>query len=223
MPSEMRKRDLVVADTREQVARISALARRVRVASRDVSDGVVRRAGERIGVGDSIMTHRNSTDHDVANRETWTVLETDPAGMTVAGAAGRRRLPAEYVLKDVELAYATTAYGAQGVTVETSHVLAGESAGGASTYVGMTRGRERNVAHLVADSVDEARRHWIAGVRARPGRPRPGARRSSGRGRHRTERANARCPMRRRSRPRGPQPDFRPRFPATDPGPGIGF
>ena len=61
----------------------------------------------------------------------------------------------------VELAYATTAYGAQGSTVPTSHVLIGEHTGAASAYVGMTRGRERNVAHLVAESVDDARRQWV--------------------------------------------------------------
>ena len=61
----------------------------------------------------------------------------------------------------VELAYATTAYGAQGSTVPVSHVLVGERTGAASAYVGMTRGRERNVAHLVAESVEDARRLWI--------------------------------------------------------------
>ena len=77
------------------------------------------------------------------------------------GDAGRRVLPADYVRRHVELAYATTAYGAQGSTVPVSHVLVGEHTGAASAYVGMTRGRERNVAHLVAESVDDARRQWI--------------------------------------------------------------
>lgn len=215
--------DLVVTDTREQVARINALARRVRVDSGDVSDGVVTRAGERIGVGDSIMTRRNNTDHDVANRETWTVLDIDPAGMTVSGAAGRRHLPPEYVLKDVELAYATTAYGAQGVTVGTSHVLVGESAGAASTYVGMTRGRERNVAHLVADSVDEARRQWIA-VFARD-RADLGPTHAARRAVDDIERygANVRRPVHRAPRPRRPDLDLGPRTPIVRSGPGIGF
>ena len=74
-------------------------------------------------------------------------------------AVARCRWPTR---EHVELAYATTAYGAQGSTVPTSHVLVGEHTGAASAYVGMTRGRERNVAHLVADSTDDARTQWIA-------------------------------------------------------------
>ena len=215
--------DLVVTDTREQVARINALARRMRVDIGDVSDGVVTRAGELIGVGDPIMTRRNDTDHDVANRETWTVLDIDPAGMTVTGAAGQRRLPPEYVLKDVELAYATTAYGAQGVTVGTSHVLVGESAGAASTYVGMTRGREHNVAHLVADSVDEARRQWIA-VFARD-RADLGPTHAARQAVDDIDRygANARRPVRRTPQPRRPEPDLGSRAPTVGSGPGIGY
>jgi exodeoxyribonuclease V alpha subunit len=77
------------------------------------------------------------------------------------GEAGRRRLPAAYAREHVELAYATTAYGAQGSTVPISHVLVGEHTGAASAYVGMTRGRERNVAHLVAETMDDARRRWV--------------------------------------------------------------
>ena len=82
--------------------------------------------------------------------------------LEVVGAAGRRTLPVEYATEHVELAYASTSYGAQGATVPTSHVLVGEQTGAASAYVGMTRGRERNVAHLVAESIDDARGQWIA-------------------------------------------------------------
>ncbi|MDN5745096.1 MAG: hypothetical protein L0H31_08240 [Nocardioidaceae bacterium] len=82
--------------------------------------------------------------------------------LTVQGEAGQRVLPSSYVRAHVELAYATTAYGAQGNTVPISHVAVGEHTGAASAYVGMTRGRERNVAHLVATSVEDARNQWIA-------------------------------------------------------------
>jgi hypothetical protein len=37
----------------------------------------------------------------------------------------------------------------------------GETTGAAAAYVGMTRGRHRNTAHLVAESVEEARDQWI--------------------------------------------------------------
>jgi len=153
--------ELVVADTREQVARINGLAHQVRKAVGEVTDAVVTASGERIGVGDKIATRRNDRDTDVANRETWTVLACDNGTLTLHGNAGKRVLPPDYVRAHVELAYATTAYGAQGSTVPTSHVLIGEHTGAASAYVGMTRGRERNVAHLVAESVEDARTQWI--------------------------------------------------------------
>ena len=40
-------------------------------------------------------------------------------------------------------------------------VALGETTGAASAYVAMTRGRHHNTAHLVANSLDEARRQWI--------------------------------------------------------------
>lgn len=81
--------------------------------------------------------------------------------LTVRGRDGERSLPTEYVREHVELAYATTVYGAQGETVPTAHLLVGDATGAAAAYVGMTRGRHRNTAHLVADSLEEARSQWI--------------------------------------------------------------
>lgn len=154
--------ELVVADTREQVAQINGLAHQVRVATGEVSGALLTTSGEMIGVGDRVATRRNDTEVGVANRELWTVVGSQHGALEVVGDAGRRTQPAGYAIEHVELAYATTAYGAQGSTVPTSHLLVGEHTGAASAYVGMTRGRERNVAHLVADSTDDARSQWIA-------------------------------------------------------------
>jgi len=153
--------DLVVADTREQVAKINGLAHQVRTAVGEATDGVIADSGERIGVGDKIATRRNDHETDVANRETWTVLACNNGALAVRGDSGKRVLPPDYVRQHVELAYATTAYGAQGSTVPVSHVLIGDHTGAASAYVGMTRGRERNIAHLVAESVEDARKQWV--------------------------------------------------------------
>jgi hypothetical protein len=154
--------ELVVADTREQVAQINGLAHQVRVTTGEVTGGQLTTTGEQIGIGDRIATRRNDTGIGVANRELWTVVGSQHGALEVVGEAGCRTLPVEYAVEHVELAYATTAYGAQGSTVPTSHVLVGEHTGAASAYVGMTRGRERNVAHMVADSTDDARSQWIA-------------------------------------------------------------
>ena len=156
---------LVVADTREQAARINGTAHQVRTITGEVTggaaDAVITAAGERVGVGDRVATRRNDPGIDVANRETWTVIDTQHGDLTVAGEAGRRTLPADYVRDHVELAYATTAYGAQGSTVPTAHVLIGDHTTASSAYVAMTRGRDHNTAHLVATSLQDARRQWV--------------------------------------------------------------
>ena len=118
--------------------------------------------GERIGLGDRVATRRNDPDLGVANRQTWTVTGLGEDGsLTFRGRGRDRVLPAEYANRFVELAYATTVHGAQGETVDRAHVAIGDTTGAAAAYVAMTRGRDGNTAHLVAESVEEARRQWV--------------------------------------------------------------
>ncbi|MEU6134753.1 AAA family ATPase [Nocardioides sp. NPDC047086] len=151
----------VITDTRDAAQRINTMAHHTNPPARRSSRDLVTDGGERISVGDTIATLRNDPDADVANRETWTVIAIGRHGLTIAGEAGRRHLPMSYARQAVELAYATTAYGIQGATVPTAHVLIGHHSSAASAYVAMTRGRHVNVAHLVADSFDDARQQWI--------------------------------------------------------------
>lgn len=161
---------LVIADTRDKVGALNAAIRdRRRDAALRHGEQTgerpgepLTRRGERIGLGDRVATRRNDRDLAVANRDTWTVAGIGEDGsLLVAGRAGQRALPAEYVREHVELAFTTTAYGAQGETVDSAHLALGETTGAASAYVGMTRGRNYNTAHLVAESVDAARSQWV--------------------------------------------------------------
>jgi hypothetical protein len=170
----------VVADTRKQVNELNAAIRNRLVTDGRVDDVrvVTTRAGQRIGAGDRIATRRNDRDLEVANRDTWTVTAVGrrggllvtagtatgdvPRGDVTPAGARIRVLPADYVTEHVELAYASTAYGVQGDTVPAAHVVIGDRTGAASAYVGMTRGRVSNTAHLVAADVAEARAQWIA-------------------------------------------------------------
>jgi len=153
---------LVIADTRDQVGALNAAIRDRRHGTGERAGEPVTRRGERIGPGDRVATRRNDRDLAVANRDTWTVAGIGEDGsLDVTGRAGQRTLPAEYVREHVELAFTTTAYGAQGETVESAHLALGETTGAASAYVGMTRGRHRNVAHLVAESIEDARSQWV--------------------------------------------------------------
>jgi exodeoxyribonuclease V alpha subunit len=155
---------LIVADTREQVSTLNAAIRDERLTTdpRMLPTALTTSAGERVGLGDRIATRRNDRALGVANRDTWVITSVrDDGGVTVTGRGGDRLLPARYVQEDVELAYATTVHGAQGETVDSAHLLVGETTGAAAAYVGMTRGRDRNIAHLVADNLDEARSQWV--------------------------------------------------------------
>ncbi len=158
--------DLVVADTREHVASLNAAIRDQRradpAARATRRDSMVTARGERIGLGDRVATRRNDPDLGVANRQTWTVTGIGEDGSLILHGHGRdREIPAEYATRFVELAYATTVHGAQGETVDRAHVAIGDTTGAAAAYVAMTRGRHGNTAHLVAESVEEARRQWV--------------------------------------------------------------
>ncbi|MQW77078.1 relaxase domain-containing protein [Nocardioides sp. dk4132] len=154
---------LVITDTREQVGTLNSAIRDRRHGEPGERTGeLTTRRGEQIALGDRVATRRNDRNLEVANRDTWTVAGVgDDASLFVTGRAGQRTLPAAYVSDHVELAFTTTAYGAQGETVDSAHLALGETTGAASAYVGMTRGRHRNVAHLVAETVDDARSQWV--------------------------------------------------------------
>ena len=157
---------LVVVDTREQAAALNAAVRDQLVTADAVDDtrATITHAGQRLGVGDTVVTRRNDPQLAVANRDSWTVNRVyRDGGITVAGPhRGSRDLPPGYVAGHVELGYAVTGYGAQGDTAEAAHLLMGEGTTAASVYVGMTRGRWANTAHLVADDLDDAREQWIS-------------------------------------------------------------
>jgi len=157
---------LVMADTRDQVTALNGAIRDRLVAADHVDDrlGFVTGGGERLGVWDRVMTRRNDRDLTVANRDTWTITGIGSNGtLTVHGdaRAGFPSLPAAYAHEHVELAYATTVHGAQGETTHTGHLVLGEHTSAVAAYVAMTRGREDNVAHLVAEDLDEARQVWV--------------------------------------------------------------
>lgn len=156
---------LVMADTREQTSALNGAIRdRLAAAGRvDDTHTVATHAGERLGVGDQVATRRNDRDLGVSNRDTWTITAIDTDGsLTLRGrrATDLRRIPGDYARHHVELAYATTVYGAQGETAHSGHLMLGEHSSAASAYVAMTRGREHNLAHLVAEDDKDAHRQW---------------------------------------------------------------
>jgi exodeoxyribonuclease V alpha subunit len=124
----------LVVDTRDEATALNAAIRDRLVATGQVDDGhaTTTQPGQRIGVGDRIATRRNdrylrrqprhADRHRGRQNEQLTVNDSD---------AGQRVLPADYVQRHVEVAYATTAHGVQGDTVTAAHLIIGEQTGAA--------------------------------------------------------------------------------------------
>ena len=128
--------------------------------------------GSAASTGDTIITRRNNrklrttaTDF-VKNGDRWTVTTAHTRGRN-AGAldvvhlhTGRHlRLPADYVAEHVQLGYATTVHGAQGVTADTSHTVTAGAESRQQLYVALTRGRQAN--HLYLNAAMDGDEHSI--------------------------------------------------------------
>jgi hypothetical protein len=114
-------------------------------------------------VGDVIATRRNDRSietnrHEmIRNRNTFTITALQHDGRIAAvGDTGLVILPASYVANHVELAYAVTAMGAQGRTVDHAITVIDGVTDVRNIYVPMTRGRESNHAYLTTDGEDTA-------------------------------------------------------------------
>lgn len=162
--------EAITAATNDDARVLNERIRSERVGRGEVDDArtVFGRDGLPIGKGDVIQTRRNDSEVGVANRQTWTVqhVHDDGALSVVETVNGRKRhrtvtLPAGYVTEDAHLAYAVTAYGVQGATVDAAHTLLSDGLDAAGVYVGMTRGRETNILHIVATDLDHAKQQFV--------------------------------------------------------------
>jgi hypothetical protein len=122
--------------------------------------------GTRAGVGDLIVTRRNDRRLRplrggwVRNGDRWRVTDVLTDGSVVAQRLGKGVgasvvLPAPYVADHVDLGYAITAHRAQGITVDTAHVVVTGSTTRENLYVAMTRGRDSNIAYVALDRLDD--------------------------------------------------------------------
>lgn len=162
--------EAVTVTSNDEARTINACIRDERVARGEVDDQrtVSGSDGLSIGAGDLIQTRKNNTEIGVANRQQWIVQHVEQDGSLRVRETGDERkrqrtvrLPAEYVAEHAHLSYAATAYGVQGATVDGSHTILTDATSAASVYVGMTRGRESNVLHIVAENQADARAQFI--------------------------------------------------------------
>lgn len=170
---QRRDGEAVTVTSNDEARAVNARIREERVARGEVDDArtVTGSDGLPIGAGDVIQTRKNNTSIGVANRQNWVVQRVEQDGVLrvrEAGSGRKRqrtvRLPAEYVAEHAHLSYAATAYGVQGATVTGSHTIPTEAISAAGVYVGMTRGREQNLLHVVAESQEQAREQFVAAM-----------------------------------------------------------
>jgi len=132
--------------------------------------------GTRVFVGDQVATRRNDASvvaadgTAVRNRQTWTATAIGEDGsLTVDDRQrGRVRLPKDYVARHVELGWAVTGYGNQGVTVDHGICVVEPASTRAGIYVAMTRGRGRNLAWVLDRTGLEDAEEVFAAAIARP-------------------------------------------------------
>ena len=158
---------VLVAETREDVSALNQRARADLILDGTLTPGreVELTDGTAAGVGDTIITRRNDRRlHNgkdwVRNGDTWTIKGIRDDGSVTIRKTGRRFggiivLPTAYVADHVDLGYAVTAHRAQGVTVDTAHVLVEPTTTRENFYVAMTRGKHANRAYVILDRPDE--------------------------------------------------------------------
>jgi DNA primase catalytic core len=161
---------LLLAATRETVTALNARARTDRLAALGGPAGpeVALADGTRAGTGDPIITRTNDRRLPlgaadwVKNGDRWTVTAVHDDGalaVTHTRSARRIALPAGYVAEHVQLGYATTVHGAQGVTADTCHTVLTGSESRQLLYVALSRGRSAN--HLYLATVGDGDPHSI--------------------------------------------------------------
>jgi AAA domain/TrwC relaxase len=154
------KNVLLLAGSNGEAAELSR-----RVQAKLIQLGTVQRPqaalsdGNQAGTGDLIRARLNTTINAVGrkltNRDTLKIT-----GWKGPSAQVRRReldgtwtspflVPRDYLAGSAELDYAGNTHVGQGRTVDTAHLLVTGTLSRRSLYVGLTRGRESNTAHIV--------------------------------------------------------------------------
>ena len=147
-----------------------------------------------IGAGDVIPTRKNDSTLGVANRQTWTVQSIGGDGTvwaieTASGAKHQRSVPCPPRTSPSTRTWPTPPppTASRAPPPPSAHTVLSEALDASGVYVGMTRGRNANVLHIVADDLDDAREQFVdalqrdradRGLQAQP--PTPGRRRGAG-------------------------------------------
>jgi TrwC relaxase/AAA domain len=151
---------LLLAGSNTEAAELSRRAQARLVAMGAVgSPQAVLSDGNRAGVGDLVRARLNTQidagGRKLTNRDTlkitgWWGPDAEVRRQRCDGTwTGPFRVPRSYLARHAELGYAGNVHVAQGRTVDTVHLLVTSTLSRQALYVGMTRGRQANTAHVV--------------------------------------------------------------------------
>ncbi|GAB3751246.1 MobF family relaxase [Microlunatus parietis] len=172
------RRSLLIVDSNEQAARLSGDLRARLVDLGRVDDERTVQLGLQglfAGAGDVVQARENAwhlagyagNRRAPRNRDEFKITDVHDDGSITCAPIDRDtgrpvdgetlRLPADYVSDKLALGYAYTVHAVQGVTVDTTHSVVSARTGADALYVGMSRGRHANTAHVVTrDRPDQA-------------------------------------------------------------------
>jgi hypothetical protein len=166
------KRTLLLAGTNEEAARLSRLVRERRIERGQINGRreVMLRDGNPAGTGDLVRARLNTTinaaGRRLTNRDTLRLAGFAGSGRDRVALAQRQTgagewsapfgVPVSYLGQHAELAYAGNVYTSQGMTVDTGLLVASEAMTLEMLYVGLTRGRQENIALVVTGPADPA-------------------------------------------------------------------
>ena len=167
--SDAGRASILVTESSHTVRALNERARAERLVQEGATDEqeIELGDGSRASIGDIVITRRNNRTLRTAGRgwvkngDRWRIADIRRDGAIVVARLDPRRrdsavLPPEYVVQHLDLGYAVTAHRAQGVTVDTSHVVVTPATTRENLYVAMSRGRESNIAYVALDLPDDS-------------------------------------------------------------------
>ena len=166
------KQALLLAGSNEEAARLARLARDRRIERGQIGGRreITLIDGNPAGAGDLVRARLNTSidaaGRRLTNRDTLRLITFRGSGKDRFAVAERQTAPGQwsapfavpvsYLEQSAELAYAGNVYTSQGMTVDTARLVVSAGMNREMLYVGMTRGREENSAHVVTGPPDPA-------------------------------------------------------------------
>jgi hypothetical protein len=162
---------VVMATDHATVDQLAMRARAARVTAGEVEEAGTSIGNQVVGVGDEVVTTKNdrrlvsNSGAWVRNGDRWQVLGSRPNGsFLLASLDGRGKVsvPSDYVSENVALAYGVTVHKSQGLTTDDAVLVVDKATNAEHVYVGLTRGRRRNLACVVTEPLDDGHLHLPA-------------------------------------------------------------